>query len=79
MISALDSPHHPTLSLQSWYQAILNWNITSDIRAPIIALDPPPQGPGLQAKYVPFDYVLLLPGPHLYYCTVLLLKTLDYE
>ncbi|XP_005093985.1 enhancer of mRNA-decapping protein 3 [Aplysia californica] len=51
IVNALDDPVQPALSIQSWYQEVVSWISNSDIRAQILALDPPSQGPGISAKW----------------------------
>ena len=50
VVSALDSPSASTFSEQPWYQNVVAWTKSNDVKAQVLALDPPPQGPGMSAR-----------------------------
>ncbi|CAL1546732.1 unnamed protein product [Lymnaea stagnalis] len=50
IVTALDSTTDPSLTQQQWYQSVAAWMKSSDIRAQVLALDPPAPGPGIPAK-----------------------------
>lgn len=49
-MTALDSPANPAYSQQSFYQSIIKYIKNSDIKAQMLALDPPSEGPGIAAR-----------------------------
>ncbi|CAG5134830.1 unnamed protein product [Candidula unifasciata] len=51
IVTALDSPASPAYSQLPWYQSIVAHIKTSDIRAQMLALDPPSEGPGIAARW----------------------------
>ncbi|GFO07726.1 enhancer of mRNA-decapping protein 3-like [Plakobranchus ocellatus] len=50
IVSALDSPSAPTFNEQPWYQNIIAWTKSNDVKAQVLALDPPTHGPGMAAR-----------------------------
>ncbi|RUS83411.1 hypothetical protein EGW08_008832 [Elysia chlorotica] len=61
VVSALDSASASTFSQQPWYQNIVAWTKSPDVKAQVLALDPPPEGPGMVTRWSLFK-VLPLAG-----------------
>ncbi|GFR69554.1 enhancer of mRNA-decapping protein 3 [Elysia marginata] len=72
VVSALDSPFASTFNQQPWYQNVVAWTKSQDVKAQILALDPPPQGPGMSTRWSLFKVLPLAEtSPHcgsLYLC-----------
>ncbi|KAH9513310.1 enhancer of mRNA decapping [Bulinus truncatus] len=51
IVTAVDSPYDPSVTKQPWYVSMSKWLTSSDIRAQVLALDPPAHGTGISAKW----------------------------
>ncbi|KAK3729099.1 hypothetical protein RRG08_005471 [Elysia crispata] len=59
VVSALDSPSASTFSQQPWYQNVVAWTKSQDVKAQVLALDPPPEGPGMLTRWSLFKVLPL--------------------
>ncbi|CAG5123889.1 unnamed protein product [Candidula unifasciata] len=51
IVTAMDSHSSLVNTQHPWYQSIVTWMKNSDIRAQVLSLDPPSQGPSIPAKW----------------------------
>ncbi|XP_013064884.2 enhancer of mRNA-decapping protein 3-like [Biomphalaria glabrata] len=51
IVTAMDTPYDLTITKQPWYVSITKWFTSGDIRAQVLALDPPADGVGIPAKW----------------------------
>ena len=49
IVSALDSHENAVLSSQAWYVSVVQW--ANQNKAPVLALDPPAEGSGIEVKW----------------------------
>lgn len=49
IITAMDGQDNPGVKEESWYRHLADW--VSSMRAPVLAIDPPPDGTAFQSKW----------------------------